>query len=81
MQLEKQIEGDLTLMIEKLGCHYGTNESKASEIIGYSIKEEFYLQDQDGKYEMLSKAGLSVADATKYSTYSHSELPKKLKIH
>ena len=54
---------------------YG-GESKASE---YSIKEEFDLQDQDGKYEMLSKADLSVTDATKYSTYSHSELPEEVK--
>ena len=52
------------------------DESKASE---YSIKEEFDLQDQDGKYEMLSKADLSVADATNYSTYSHSELPEEVK--
>ena len=51
-------------------------ESKASE---YSIKEEFDLQDQDGKYEMLSKADLSVTDATNYSTYSHSELPEEVK--
>jgi hypothetical protein len=53
-----------------------TEESKASE---YSIKEEFDLQDQDGKYEMLSKADLSVADATNYSTYSHDELPEEVK--
>ena len=51
-------------------------ESKASE---YSIKEEFDLQDQDGKYEMLSKADLSVTDATNYSTYSHDELPEEVK--
>ena len=51
-------------------------ESYASE---YSIKEEFDLQDQDGKYEMLSKADLSVTDATNYSTYSYSELPEEVK--
>ena len=84
-EILQQIEGELenlrVSMVDRrnwdaLGMH---QESKASEIIGYSIKEEFYLQDQDGKYEMLSKAGLSVADATKYSTYSHSELPKEVK--
>jgi len=53
-----------------------THESKANE---YSIKEEFDLQDQDGKYEMLSKADLSVTDATNYSTYSHDELPEEVK--
>ena len=52
------------------------DESLASE---YSIKEEFDLQDQDGKYEMLSKADLSVTDATNYSTYSHDELPEEVK--
>ena len=59
------------------GWKYGDGvESLASE---YSIKEEFDLQDQDGKYEMLSKADLSVTDATNYSTYSHSELPEEVK--
>ena len=62
--------------ITELSVEQTWNESKASE---YSIKEEFDLQDQDGKYEMLSKADLSVTDATNYSTYSHSELPEEVK--
>lgn len=53
-----------------------TDKEESSE---YLIKEEFDLQDQDGKYEMLSKADLSVTDSTNYSTYSHDELPEEVK--
>ena len=66
-------DGDI---LAHLAEDHGINESKASE---YLVQEEFDLQDQDGKYEMLSKADLSVTDAIKYSTYSHDELPEEVK--
>ena len=53
-------------------------ESKANE---YSIKEEYDLQDVDGKWEMLSKAGLPLGSIPIgiYDQDKYDDLPQKSK--